>query len=158
MQQLEFVGSDCCAIAEQRNDNAQPDRRFGSRHRDRKKHDYLPIDGADPAAQSDKRQIDCIDHQFDRHEHDDDVAANQHADDPDGEQDTAEDHEIVDRGHCFEPNPQLRGNPARFFGQTSKVFSIDGRIKFTACNPPRPHTRSARGMLRGLLRALLGFP
>ena len=69
------------------------------RHRDHKKDYYLSINRPISPAQGNERQVDGIQHQFDRHKHHDDVAADQNPYHSDGEQDCAEHQEIADGRH-----------------------------------------------------------
>src|SRR3954471_2925773 len=70
-----------------RHDDRQSDhdlRRGDDHHEER---DDLPVEGAGGPGERDQREVDRVEHQLDAHEHDDRVAADQHADRAHGEQD-----------------------------------------------------------------------
>src|SRR5579862_2426673 len=87
--QVEFIRVDRGAVAENGQDDAQPNRGFGGRHHHDEKDDGLTVDGTPRPAQRDEGQVDRVEHQLDRHEDDDDVAPQHHAGHADTEQDRA---------------------------------------------------------------------
>src|ERR1700723_1650194 len=90
---------DRLAIAESRDDDAEANRRFGRRHRHHEKDNYLAVHRTEPAANRDEREIYGVEHQLDRHEHHQNVAADDHARHADGEDDRAQRHHVGERNH-----------------------------------------------------------
>src|SRR5579875_977697 len=101
--QVDFVRVDRLAVAENHQNDSQADGRLGCRHRHHEEDDRLPVDVAPGAAQRDEGQVDGVEHQLDRHEDDDYVAAQQNAEHADTEQNRAEPHKIAGRDHHGAP-------------------------------------------------------
>src|ERR1700731_3994157 len=87
------------AMAESRDDDAETDGRFGRRDRHYEKDDHLTVHRSEPAAERDEGKIHGIEHQLDRHEHHENVAADDHARYADGEDDRAQRHHVGERNH-----------------------------------------------------------
>src|ERR1700678_1965659 len=81
----QVVGVHGFTIAENRDDDAQADRCLGRRDRHHKEHDHLAVHRAEPAAYRDEGEINGVEHKLDRHEHHQNVAADDHAGPPRGE-------------------------------------------------------------------------
>src|ERR1035437_854929 len=109
LQRRKRIGVERLAVTEQPDHNRQPDRGFGGRDGHHEEHDDLPVRGAERAAERHKRQIHRVQHDLDRQQHRDDVAAHEHAGRPNREEHGGE-NQVVDEGrrrhHGF---PGLRG-------------------------------------------------
>src|SRR6267378_93899 len=90
---------------EQRDDNGEPDSDFGRSHCDNEKNEDLGVIigqtiGANAkSGKGNKRKIGGVQHQFERHKNDDDVAAQEHASEANHEQYPADDQVIAKRNH-----------------------------------------------------------
>ena len=93
----ERVGVQRLAVPEQRDHDRQADRRLGRRHRHDEEHDHLAVGAAERAPERHERQVHGVQHDLDRQQDRDEVAAHEHAGRADREQDRRQ-HEIVDRG------------------------------------------------------------
>src|SRR5688572_19579193 len=85
---------------------ADDDLRGGDDH-DEERHD-LAVDGAGGAGEGDQRQVHRVEHQLHAHEHDDRVAAHEHAHGTDREEDRRE-NEVVGQRHRASPPGPSRG-------------------------------------------------
>src|SRR5260370_15410189 len=97
--QGQFVGVDSFTIAKSRNDDAECDRSLGGRHGHHEKSDHLPVHRTEPVAERNECEIDRVQHQFDRHVHHEDVAADDYAGNADRENDRAQRHHVGERDH-----------------------------------------------------------
>src|SRR5271169_2537171 len=93
-QEIHFVGKQRFAIAEKRENNAQADGGFGGCVRDDKNREDLAIHIAIQTREGHEIDVDSVQDQLDGHEHDDHVAAHQHANHANGEERETE-HEII---------------------------------------------------------------
>src|SRR5262249_2052067 len=85
-QDGELVGVDRRTVAERGDDDREADRGFGGGDRHHEEHDHLAVHRAELTGERDERQVDRVQHELDRHEDDDDVAAHEHADRADREE------------------------------------------------------------------------
>ena len=65
-------------------DDGKTDDSFSGGHGHDEKDHHLAVGRAQIARKRDKSQVDGVEHEFDGHEHDDQIAPDQHADDADG--------------------------------------------------------------------------
>src|SRR6267143_3066451 len=94
-QLVEVFDVDGVQVAEQDNENRQPDGRLGGGHGEDEEHEHLPGDVAEEVREGDEVQVDRQQHQLDRHQQHDQVAAvEEDADHADREEDRAQ-HEVV---------------------------------------------------------------
>src|SRR5688572_27075414 len=93
-------GVERLAMAEQGDHERQADRRLGGGDGHDEEGDDLPVDLAELAAERDERQVDGVQHDLDRHQQRDDVAAQEHARRADGEQ-QAREHQVMANGHRY---------------------------------------------------------
>src|SRR4051812_34717162 len=99
LQRREGVRVERLAMPEQRDHDAEADCRFGSRHSHHEEDDDLSLDGAGRASERHERKVHGIQHDLDREQDRDQVAADEHAGRPDGEQHGRENQVFVERGH-----------------------------------------------------------
>src|SRR5215218_522499 len=78
-QGRERFGVERFAMPEQADHERETDRGFGGRHRHHEEGDDLAIDRAPLAPERDEREIDGVQHDLDRHQQRDQVAAQEHA-------------------------------------------------------------------------------
>src|SRR5208282_5909474 len=97
--QSQVVGVDGFTIAENRDDDAQANRRFGRRDSHYEEHDHLAVHRTEPAAERDEGEVYRVEHQLDRHEHHENVAADDDAGHADRKDDRAERHHVAERNH-----------------------------------------------------------
>ena len=90
---------DSADLPEQRDDESKPDRRFGCGDGDDEEHADLPVSRSQEVAEGHEPEVDGVQHHFDRQQHGDDVAPQQHACGPDGEQDARKDQVMVELSH-----------------------------------------------------------
>src|SRR5882757_8788434 len=84
--------------AEDGHDDGQPDHHFGGRdHHHEERHDLAVQPAVDPG-EGDQGEVHRVQHQLDAHEHHDGVAAHQHPDRADGEQQRGQ-QQVISRGH-----------------------------------------------------------
>src|SRR5688500_6610177 len=94
LEQVRVVDRGRPAAAEDAHDDGEPDDDLGrGDDHDEERHD-LAVEGAGGAAEGDQGQVDRVEHQLDAHEDEDRVAAHQHADTADGEQQRGEDQVV----------------------------------------------------------------
>src|SRR5580704_315467 len=98
-QHVHFVGKQRLAIAEERQDDAEPDGRFGGRVGNYEYGEHLTIDRAEHVRKSNQVDVHRVQNQLDGHENDDHVSARQHPDHADGEQREAEPKIMIYRNH-----------------------------------------------------------
>src|SRR5579871_5991323 len=79
-QQVHFVDVDRLFIAEEGNQNAEADRGFGGGVGNNENRKNLPMLRAPETGERDQVQVYGVQNQFNRHQHDDDVAPREHAD------------------------------------------------------------------------------
>src|SRR5829696_8342688 len=84
-------------VAERGDDDRQPHRGLGRRDRHDEDHEALPGCAVE-LREGHERQVHGVEHQLDAHEDDDRVAAREHADDADGEEDRREEERLGDHG------------------------------------------------------------
>src|SRR5262245_31412332 len=118
LQRRERIGAERLPVAEERNHERQPDGRLGRRDGHDEEHDDLPVDGAAVAADRHEHQVHRVQHDLDRQEDRDQVAAEEHAGGPDREQDSGKRQEIGVRDH----------GPQRSFRATTMAPTIATRI------------------------------
>src|SRR5581483_1205472 len=94
LQKLHVSGIESLSETKDRDDDRQAHHRLGGRHRHDEKHDHLPFDRAHKTREGDESQFDRIEHQLDRHQDYDDVAADDDPGDADGKENGAQ-HEII---------------------------------------------------------------
>src|SRR5688572_23156520 len=82
-------------VAEDADDDRQPDRRFSRGNGHDEDHEHLPGDAVEPG-QRDEGEIHGVEHELDAHENDDRVAACEHADHADDEQNRGEKQRFLD--------------------------------------------------------------
>src|SRR3989338_3660924 len=95
--QPEMVGVDGLMVAKQSQQNGQSHGRFTSGKRHNENSHHLPVEGARVAGETDKREINAIEHDFDRHQQDEHVLANENADPPNGKKRGTEKQEVGKR-------------------------------------------------------------
>src|SRR5687768_9690512 len=100
LQRRKRFGVERLTMAEQPDDERQPDGGFGRGHGHHEEGDDLAIDFAKLAAEGDEREVDGVQHDLHRQQQGDQVAAQEHAGRANGEQ-QARKHEVMsDRHHC----------------------------------------------------------
>src|SRR5436190_14864667 len=97
LQQIDVVGADRLAAAEDRDDDRQTDRHLGGGDDQREEDNDLTADVVQRVGEGDECEVRRVEHQLDAHEHHERVLAHQQADRADREQDRRED-EVV--GGC----------------------------------------------------------
>src|SRR6266508_171978 len=91
LQLGEIVSGRARAPPQDRHDDAQADNHLGGGDDEHEEHSGLTIDVAELVRHGDEAQVDGIEHQLDAHEQHQRIAADQHADRADAEQDGPED-------------------------------------------------------------------
>src|SRR4051812_608570 len=106
LQRREGVRIERLAMPEQRDHDGQADGGFGRRHRHHEKDDDLPFDGAERAPERHEREVHRVQHDLDRQQDRNQVAADEHAGGADREEDRRQNQGLVERHH-------YRGSPRR---------------------------------------------
>src|SRR5215831_16869673 len=96
------------AVAEQRDHDRKADRGFGRRHGHHEEHDDLAVGRPQRPAERDEAQVHRVEHDLDRQQDRDDVAANQDAPRANGEQNRRQDEVVVQRRHLMPPAAWMR--------------------------------------------------
>src|SRR5260221_2314342 len=100
----EVVDVDRTEVAEERDQDREPDRRLGRRHRQYEEHEHLAREVAELVREGDEVHVDGEQHQLDRHQQDDEVlAVEEYSDHADREEQRAEDEEVLERNHGAAP-------------------------------------------------------
>src|SRR6476661_2858265 len=119
-----------------RHDDREADHDLGRRDDHDEERHHLAVDATVRAGEGDQGQVRRVEHQLHAHEHDDGVAAHEHADRPDREQDRGE-HEVVREGHRVLPPGTSRGAgsrvPSAASGPPSCSRPVGRGISSTAC-------------------------
>ena len=90
LQAIQIIHVDGLQVAEQHDENGEPDRRLGSGHGKNEKHEYLSRQILQVVRESDEIEIYGEQHQLDRHQNDDQIfPVQENPDDADREQDRA---------------------------------------------------------------------
>jgi hypothetical protein len=84
-ENINFIDVHCLFVPEERNDDRQTDRSLGSGNDHHEKDKHLSGRVPEELGKGDEGQIDGIQHQFNAHEYDDGIAADNHAEDSAGE-------------------------------------------------------------------------
>src|SRR6266853_2825846 len=109
LQASERLGVQRLAMAEQADDDREADGGFGCGHGHHEEHDDLAVGCAERAAERDEAQVHRVQHDLDREQDRDDVAADQHTRRADGEQDCRQDEVVAERRHVrSSAEPMLR--------------------------------------------------
>src|SRR5664280_899674 len=90
LQQVDFIRLHGFLIAEQRDQDAQPYRRFGHRVGDHEDSEDLSVDILQRVRKGDQVDVHRVEDQLDRHQNDHDIAPRQHADGADEQQGRAQ--------------------------------------------------------------------
>src|SRR5215467_3526366 len=102
------------AVPEQRDHDRQPDRGLGGGHGHHEEHDDLAVGRAQRAAERHEAEVHGVQHDLDRQQDRDDVAADQHARRPDREQNRRQDEVVVQCRHVRRPSwPAPPRRPSR---------------------------------------------
>src|SRR5688572_19600381 len=107
-QQVEVLDVDRLGVAEDRDDDREPDRRFRGSHGHHEEDEDLSLD-PDRARERNEREVHGVEHELDAHEQDDRVAADHHAEDADREQDRRKDERF--REHRSHPPFRQQDRP-----------------------------------------------
>src|SRR5688572_7874815 len=99
-QRRKGFGVERFLVTEQTNHQCEPHRRFSSRHGHHEERDDLPIDLAKLAAEGDEREVDGVQHDLDRQQQGDQIAAQEHAGSADGEEQSRQHQIMANRHHC----------------------------------------------------------
>src|SRR6185436_12954295 len=99
-QRRERFGIERFAMAEQANHEREADRRFSGSDGHDEERDDLAIDFAELPAERHERQVDGVQHDLDRHQQRDEVAAQKYAGRADGEQ-QARQHQVMADRHGY---------------------------------------------------------
>src|SRR4051812_19621776 len=114
LERPEHLGVERFVMPEQRDHDRQANGRLSGGDSHYEEHDDLPVGGAEPAAEGDERQVHRVQHDLDRQQDRDHVAAQEHAGGADREQDRGEHEVVVEGRHGGSSVPTLlRGAPAR---------------------------------------------
>src|ERR1700674_5008797 len=98
LELAEFLDVDRTDVAEKKHQDGEPDRGLRGGDGQYEEHENLPGRIAEEAREGDEVEVDREQHQLDRHQHDEDVAAiEKNADHADGEQDRPEDEVMRQR-------------------------------------------------------------
>src|ERR1700730_14519652 len=100
-QRRERVRVERLAMPEETDHDGEPDGGLGRRDRHHEEHDDLPVDSAQGPAEGDEGQVHRVQHDLDRQENRDQVAAKENPGRTGGEQDRREHEGVVERGHYF---------------------------------------------------------
>src|SRR5690606_20853689 len=140
LQQVHVVHRRRPAGPEDGHDDRQADHDLRGGHHHHEEGDDLTVQVAVHAGERDERQVRRVQHQLDAHEHHERVAAHEHAERPDGEQDRRE-RQVVTRTH--EPAspsrslPPAAGDPAlraRDSASAPSASPVTARTVFTSCS------------------------
>src|SRR5215469_16268830 len=147
------------AGTEHRHQDRQPDDylRGGDHHHEER--DHLAVELAVHARESDERQVDRVQHELDAHEDDQRVAADEHPDRADHEEDHGERH-VVSRAHdggasCpleSVPSPSGATGPGGWAGLAGSAPAASRRASLTASRAP------GRPEMIGLTDSSAGLP
>src|SRR5580692_2255257 len=85
-QQVDFIRQHGFLIAEQRDEDAQPDGGLGHRVDNHENRENLSVDLAEDARKGHQIDVYGVEDQLDGHQNDDDIAAGEHADSADEQQ------------------------------------------------------------------------
>src|SRR5437660_7017066 len=110
-QRIQVFDVDAADVAEQHHQDRKADRRLRRRHREDEEHEHLPGDVAEEVGEGDEVEIHREQHQFDRHqEHDQVAAVEEDPDHADREQDRGQ-HQVVgelEASHSFSAGIETR--------------------------------------------------
>src|SRR6476660_7504472 len=95
LQQVDLVGLHRFFVAEQRDEDAQPDGGLGYRVGNDEDHEDLPAHVLQMLRESDQVDVDGVQDQLDRHQDNDDVASRQNPDGSD-QQERGAQYQVVD--------------------------------------------------------------
>src|SRR6266851_6648908 len=102
LEAAQVVHVDRAQVAEERDEDREPDRRLGRRHREDEEHEHLAGEVAQLVREGDEVRVDGKQHQLDRHQQDDEVLpVEEDADHADREEERAEDEVMAQRDHSF---------------------------------------------------------
>src|ERR1043166_2018893 len=104
LQRRERVRTQRLAMAEECDDQREPDRGFSGRDRHDEKRDDLPVHQILKPAGRHERDVHRVEHDFDRQQDRDHVAAQEHTGGPDGKEDPRQDQVLVERDHAIAPS------------------------------------------------------
>src|SRR5581483_2440886 len=99
LQRREGIGIERLAVAEQADHNREADLRFCCGDGHDEEHDDLTVRAAERSPERDERQVDRVQHDLDRQEDRDQVAAHEHPRRANGEQDGRQHQVVVERRH-----------------------------------------------------------
>jgi hypothetical protein len=100
LEQVQVLEVDADLVPEEEDHEREPDRGFGGGDRHHEHGEDLSVDLAVLSCEPDEREVHAVQHELDRHEHDQDVLARQHARDAREEQERRE-HEHAAETHTF---------------------------------------------------------
>src|SRR5579863_1839224 len=113
LEQVHAFDVERLPVAGNQNHNGQPDRSLRGRHHNHKKHEHLPSQISQHAAEGDERKIHGVEHQLDGHKHRDDVSLKQESHDTQPEEHRAQDDVIRNRDQVATPSLYCCPSPRR---------------------------------------------
>src|SRR5262249_30648952 len=119
-QHRERIRIERLAMSKQVDDDREADRGFRGRDRHHEEHDDLPFGRAERPAKRDKRQIDGVQHDFDRQEDRDEIPPKEDAGRADREEDRRKHEVVVQRRHHRPSEPVAVWRPGRRVSRRAK--------------------------------------
>src|SRR5262245_13975386 len=152
LEKMHFVGIQSLAVAVSGDDDRQANYRFGRGHGHHEDYNHLALHGAQRACEGNKCQVNRVQHEFNRHQDDNEVASDEDANDPNTKNHSAQ-HEVIMQGnhHSF----------VRRASMTAPTMATSRRIDATSKGNTKPLNRvspSASGLPNRLSISLAGNP
>src|SRR5688500_3502034 len=139
-QRGERIGVQRLAVPEEGDDERQADRRFSRGHGHHEERDDLAVDVAAISSEGDERQVHRIEHDFDREQDRDQVAAQEDAGRADREQDRRDDQVVTERDH--ESVPSRRASTTAPTIATRIKIDVASKAKAWRSNSTPPSSRT----------------